>query len=437
MKINKIKIMGMVLIFCFYCMAAFSQLEFSGNIKINLSYFPAFPYEDDRFDSLINPDNFLSVHDIQLMDYVTAKIEGKDDTSSFAVWFGLDAYQIAQALYAAATGDETIALAQTLPFLGTEINTIELLRANVSFYVTEYLVFCLGRQQMYTGYGYGWNPIDFANPLKDPYDPEAELKGIDAVKMTFLLGNSFSTSISGLYTGSDTCNGLDFKNIMLLCENRFWFPGMEIMLSGLYEYDEEEEEDTLPASLGLGFKINLFDIGFYGEAAARWGSRNYYYELPANSIIKTDIIPSFLVGVEYVFPDELTAILEYFYNGEGLSNDEKEYYEQAVEQTVTIFGYPSSEQISMIIPGYVNKHYILCHLLYPFYDLNMDTYVTVLFSPDGLSLNILPGVSFQLTGSLSVSFGYTGLYDFDGKRINETSLSPVKHRIEIEGSYYF
>lgn len=439
MKKNMIKVFCMGFILFLYCSPVFPQPGFSGSIRTNLAYFPAFPYEDDRFDTLINPGNFLNIHDIQFINYCTAKIEGQDDTSSFALWFGLDVYQIAQALYTVASGDEIIILTETLPFLGTRINTIELLRANIGFYITEYLFFRLGRQQMHTGYGYGWNPVDFANTLKDPYDPEAELKGIDAAKMTFTIGNSFSASVSGVYTGDDADDGIDFKDIMLLSENKIWFPGIEIMLNGLYEYDEEKGEDTFPSSLGLGLKFNLFDIGFYGEAAARFGSRNVYYDSPDNSVIKTGTIPSFLAGMEYMFPNELTAVLEYFYNGEGLSNDEKDYYEQAVEQAVADpeSGHPSSEQIAMIVPGYVNKHYILCHLLYPFYDLNMDAQLLALFSPDGLMLNLLPGLSFHLTGSLTLSLRYTGLFDFDGERINEASLSPVKHVIEIEGWYYF
>jgi hypothetical protein len=230
---------------------------------------------------------------------------------------------------------------------------------------------------------------------------------------------------------------MDFKNIMILSENKIWLPDLEVMVNGLYEYDEEEGEDTYPSSIGLGFKFNFFDIGIYGEAATRFGSRNTYYDSPGFSVIKTDTIPSILAGMEYVFPNELMAALEYFYNGEGLSDDEKDNYEQTVKQTIAFYNYPASSQINMIVPGYVNKHYILCHLSYPFYDLNLDAHLLALYSPDGQMLNLLPGITFNVTGSLTVSLGYTGLFDFNGDRINEASLSPVKHIIDIEGCYYF
>ena len=270
---------SVMILFClFIVLSAWGELFFSGSLKTNLTYFPAFPYEDNRFETLINPDNFLGFHDIQLTNLITVKMEGNDEKSFFALWFGFNTFRIAEALYAAASGDtdQTWALDETIPFLGTEIGTVELLRANISFYATDALLFTLGRQQMHTGYGYGWNPIDFANPLKDPYDPEAELKGIDAVKITLSLGNIFATSVSGVYSGDDAYNGINFEDIMVLSESTLFLPGIEIMLNGLYEYDDEEGEDTTPASIGLGFKFNLFDIGFYGEGAARFGSRNYY-----------------------------------------------------------------------------------------------------------------------------------------------------------------
>jgi len=435
-KIKAIMIFSVVLVL-YSSIFTFADTTFSGSLNTLLTSYIAIPYEDDRFDSLLNPGNFLQVHDLQLTQDFTLKIEGSDDTSAFSLWCGFNTYQIAQALLAAATGNPTgtATLSETLPLLGTQINTIELLRANISFYVTDMLQCTIGRQQMHTGYGYGWNPTDFANPLKDPYDPDAELKGIDAAKMTLAFGNVFSTSVCGLFTGDAAPTGVEFKNIMLLSENTLWLPGMEITLNGCYEYDEDEEEDTIPTAIGAGLKFNLFDIGFYGEGAARFGSRNRYYDtpVPGASIIKTDILPSILGGIEYTFPNELMLVLEYFYNGEGLSSNEKDYYEQNVVAT----GIPTSGQISMIIPGYVNYHYILCHLFYPLYDLNMDLSLLTLYSPDGYMLNVLPGIVFNLTGSLSVSLGYTGLFTFDKNILSEATLSPVKHIIEIKGQYFF
>jgi hypothetical protein len=430
------------IIICLFCCVCYlvplsAEILFSGSLKTTLSLLLEFPYEDDRFDTLINPGNVLGVHDLQAANYLVTKLEGEENNTFFGLWLGFNTYRIADALYAAASGDELLVLSESLPFLGTEIGTVELLRAHISFYASDFLVFSIGRQQMQTGYGYGWNPMDFANPLKDPYDPKAELKGVDAVKMTLTLGTAGSVSVSGLYNGDDGSDGIDFEHIMLLSENTFYLPGFEVMVTGLYEYDEDEGEDRTPAGAGLGFKANIFDIGVYGEGAARFGSRNYYYDESMNAVIKTGPLFSALAGIEYVFPNEFMIVAEYFYNGEGFNDDEKIRYEESVLAAVTAFGAPLSEQLLMIIPGYLNQHYILCNLSYPLYDQNMELQCMALFSPDGLMLNVLPRVVFNISGSLTVSLGYTGLFDFAGDLINEASLNPFAHMLSFEGSFYF
>jgi len=431
-------ILSLVLLTLFILNGA-SQPSFGGSIKTSLIYNIAFPYEEDRFDNLINPGNFLDIHDIQLTNYFTGKIEGADETSSFSLWITLNTYQIAKALEAAAYDDEkqTLVVNETLPFLGTQFTTISLLRAYISFYVNDILSFTFGRLQMHTGYGYGWNPVDFTNPLKNPYDPDAELRGVDAVKATISFGNVFAASASGVYTGEGVETGLDVKSIMLSGETTLWLPGIEIIMNGLYEYDESRSEDRIPSAIGAGCKFNLFDIGIYGEGALRFGSRNIYYNFSRNTFLKTDMLFSALAGIEYVFPNELMAVVEYFYNGEGMSDIEKDDFRQSVQEVINMSGYPSSQQLLSIIPGYLNKHYILCNLTLPLYDLDMDMQLLALFSPDGLMLNLMPSLSFQLTGSLTVSVGYTGLFDLSDNGLNEASLSPVKYMTDVTVWYYY
>jgi hypothetical protein len=417
-----------------------AEVGFSGDVTVSLTSLLAFPYDDERFDTLLNPGNVMGIKDLLLTHRVIAKLNGSDErrTSSFSLWCSLDTYRIAEALLAAAYNDplQTTAVSETLPFLGTEIGTIEVMRANIGFYVGEYLLICLGRQQMHTGYGYGWNPIDCANPLKDPYDPEAELRGVDGVKMTISLTHTFATSLSGIYMGDPT-NGIDFKEVMVLSENTIWLPDIEIMLNGLFEYDEHEGEDTMPSAIGAGFKLNIFDIGVLGEGALRFGSRTSFYDSAAYPDVKTEMLFSALGGLEYVFPNELSVALEYVYNGEGMNKEEKTDYEHAVAAAIGSAGMPSASQINMIIPGYLNRHYMLCHMLYPLYDINTEVQLLTLFSPDGLMLTILPSISFTIAGNLTVTAGYTGLFDFDKEHINEASLSPSQHMVEIEAVFYF
>ncbi|MBN1700058.1 MAG: hypothetical protein JW881_21285 [Spirochaetales bacterium] len=419
----------------------YADVGFSGDLTLSLTSYLAFPYNDERFDTLINPGNYAGVKDLSLSHTITAKLDGSDEASlsTFSLWCAFDTYRIAEALFAAAAGDpaQTAAVSETLPFLGASFGTVEVIRANVAFYAGDAVRLCAGRQQMYTGYGYGWNPIDFANPIKNPYSPEAELMGVDGIKATLTADNTASTSISCIISG-DTPGGIDFRDAAIVSENTLRFPDVEMVLNGLYEYDGHEGEDGVPSALGCGIKANVFDIGVYGEAALRFGSRKRYYDLPsAEPAVKTEAVFSGLAGIEYVFPGETALVLEYFYNGEGMSEKEKTDYEEIVEAAVGAAGAPSATQIGMIVPGYINRHYILCRLEYPLYDIDSDAELTVIFSPDGLMLNVLPAFSVSVTGNLTVTAGYTGLFDFDGNRINEASLSPASHMAEIKAVYYF
>ncbi|MBA7651504.1 hypothetical protein ES703_59323 [subsurface metagenome] len=66
---------------------------------------------------------------------------------------------------------------------------------------------------MLTEYGYGWNPINFANPLKDPFDSDQELKGVDALTIRYYLGNLFTIKLAGIYREELFTNGVDYSNL--------------------------------------------------------------------------------------------------------------------------------------------------------------------------------------------------------------------------------
>ena len=83
-KLKMIMIFSVIMLF--YSSAfIFAEITFSGSLNTLLTSYIALPYEDDRFDSLLNPGNFLEVRDLQLTQDFTLKIEGSDGTSAFSV----------------------------------------------------------------------------------------------------------------------------------------------------------------------------------------------------------------------------------------------------------------------------------------------------------------------------------------------------------------
>ena len=160
--------------------------------------------------------------------------------------------------------------------LGETIISFNMLRLSANVYLSDNFSFEIGRQSMLTGYGYGWNPIDFANPLKNPTDPDAELRGVDGISFKIYMGDIASMKIYGILPNDFLSVGLDYEEVKAGGEITFNAPGFEFKMAGFYDYDSTEGSDAYTPTLGTGFIVDILGVGFYGEAAFRKGSRNYF-----------------------------------------------------------------------------------------------------------------------------------------------------------------
>ena len=416
---------------------SFGDVSLSGKAEIGLTAALAFPYDQSRFNTPLNPANFQGIEDLMVVTDFLGKLSGKDEATDFSVWLAVKPYYLGQALLAASTGsggdaiDQTAAVSESLPLLGYKVNTIDLLRANIGWYISDFLVLRIGRQSMLTGYGYGWNPIDFINPVKDPYDPDQELKGVDALTAQFYLGNVFTFKLAGIYRTEGLTGSTDFDNLQAGTEITVSLPGIEVKTTGFFDHDDSEGEDSYVSALGLGIKNDVGGTGIYGEGALLKGSR---YNFPAASTgdysRKQDWLFSGLVGAEYTFGSEISATLEYFYNGEGLDIDDRRLYREGLDFHNSN-GVPPTDYLLIYRPGYFSSHYILFSLYFPQYDLNTDFQLSFLYSPDSGALNILPQFTFLISGSLSIDLGYAGLFSLKSGQEDEAELSPINHLVKL------
>lgn len=287
---------------------------------------------------------------------------------------------------------------------------------------------------MLTGYGYGWNPIDFINPVKDPYNPDLELMGVDALTAQFYMGNVFALKLAGIYRTEGLTESTDFDNLQAGVEITASFPGFEVKTTGFFDHDGSEGEDSYVSALGLGIKSDVGGAGIYGEGALLKGSR---YNFPAASAAsigdysrKTDWLFSGLVGAEYTFESEISATLEYFYNGEGLDLDNRRLYREGLDHWFLNDG-PPTDYLLIYRPGYFSSHYMLLSLYFPLYALDSDFLLSFLYSPDSRVLNIMPQFTFLISGSLSIDLGYVGLFSLKSGQEDEADLSPVNHLVKL------
>ncbi|MBB6480702.1 hypothetical protein [Spirochaeta isovalerica] len=418
-----------------FLIPAAAQAEFSGTAEIGFSA----NITDGDFDSLLNPGNMMEMKDLSMNTSLIARFDAGDEKTTFSAWFSLKEYPIGQALMASAYNSDTFpdpdsvtlaATGEVIALAGDTIFSLDIMRFSANVALGDSVSLIVGRQSMLTGYGYGWNPIDFANPLKDPSDPDTALRGVDALAFSADFGYIANLKVYGILPDDLLASGIDFEEIKGGGELTFYLPGFEVKLTGLYDYDAAEGSDAYVPSLGAGFLADLFGLGFYGEAAVRKGSRNNFVD-GTDLSRKTEWIFSALAGVEYTFPSELYAVVEYFYNGEGYDNDERNEIEAAMALS------PTTDLMSMYRSGYFARHYIMLSLMQPLYSINTDLNLTAIFSPDSGALMILPSVSYNFSGNFSGRIEYSGLFDLYNDGFSEVSALPVKHIISTVFTYSY
>jgi len=176
------KILFIIITAAVILLPMFAQADFSGSADI--TFIGNIP-ESDGYDSLMNPGNILGIEDFVMMPSLIAKLDAGDESTTFSAWFSMKEYPIGQGLLASTYVSMQAGYPDSLDYLytsefiaaaGDRIYSFDLMRLSANVYLTDNLSMEIGRQSMLTGYGYGWNPIDFANPLKNPADPDAELR---------------------------------------------------------------------------------------------------------------------------------------------------------------------------------------------------------------------------------------------------------------------
>jgi len=184
-----------------------------------------------------------------------------------------------------------------------------------------------GKRVTKWGKGYAWNPVAFVDRPKDPEDPEEALQGY------YLLGGDFIRSFDG------PLQTLAFTPVILPVyediNDEFGQTGYVNVAAKLYALLWDTDLDLLFFSghsrttrLGGDFSKNLLtNLEIHGEVA--WIQDFQEIDFLENGQVATreSNVWSYLLGLRYLTETDLTAILEYYHNGEGVDpNDLKNMY---------------------------------------------------------------------------------------------------------------
>ncbi|MCK4545697.1 hypothetical protein KAU43_09165 [candidate division WOR-3 bacterium] len=437
----------MLIVICFFNLPAFTETSMSGELNLDIIFFPVFPYTNNRFDGILNYNNFQNIHDLNFSTNALIKYIGGDDKIDFNMWLYLSKYNIVQPLLAASYGDtiQTAYVYDVLNSFGGSYDKFDIYRANIGWYIGNNLLVKIGRQNTLSGYGYAWNPSNFINPVKNPFIPYLEIKGVDALSFKYYYGNLISFSITSIYRSPLIEEGIDFKYIQYSSCMKLSIPKFEIYIDGFYDYDRNKGEDSYVPAIGAGTKIDIAGVGIYGEGALLVGSRNIY---PSFQTVDSMYIPvllkktdeiyySYLIGAEYTFGSGFMTTMEYYYNGEGYSREDRENFKNGLDYYNRFMGYVPSDFIMLYKPGSFAKQYIFVNLFYPLYDFNLSFNFSSMYSIDSYGFNLIPSVVFEPFGCFAITFRYLSLLSLKSGEYNEEFFSPVKNIVQIEFKYNF
>ncbi|MFZ5861138.1 MAG: hypothetical protein ACOYVH_10435 [Spirochaetota bacterium] len=184
--------------------------------------------------------------------------------------------------------------------------------------------FRFGKATVKWGVGYFFSPADIINLEQiSLFDPTAQREGPLQFRVLMPFGPSQNTV--SFYTIFDTSNP-DFSTTALAGKAEFVLGRYELGVSGYYRDDTAERAAlTLTGPLG---KFDVFAEGVISRGSPKtfysFSTSAPYYSTSASKDHRTTLYPSATAG--FLYNDQnnnITAIAQYYYNGEGYADSER------------------------------------------------------------------------------------------------------------------
>lgn len=205
------------------------------------------------------------------------------------------------------------------------------------FQLGDSVYFRFGKATVKWGVGYFFSPADIINlePINF-LDPTAQREGPVQFRVYIPYGSSQNTlSFYAIFPNNATP---DFANTALAGKAEFVFGNYELGLSAYYRNDTTER-----AAATLTGPAGPFDV--FAEAVVAWGSPKTFYTFSTSapyyssstpSDHRDTLYPSATAGLLYNDQNNIiTAIAQYYYNGEGYSETDRSSATSALQTLLT------------------------------------------------------------------------------------------------------
>ncbi len=185
-----------------------------------------------------------------------------------------------------------------------------------------------GKRVTKWGKGYAWNPVSFVDRPKDPEDPEEALEGYYVVAGDFIRSFdgplqtlAFTPVILPVYEDvNDEFGETGHVNVAAKLYALLWDMDLDLLFF---------TGDSRTTRWGVDFSKNLLsNLEIHGEVAWIQNFQSMTFLENGQVLTHESNVWSYLAGMRYLTETDLTAIFEYYHNGEGVNpGDLKNLYD--------------------------------------------------------------------------------------------------------------
>jgi len=303
----------------------------------------------------------------------------------------------------------------------------------------------VGKKSYRWGKGYAWNPVGFINRHKDPNDPEEALEGyitteVDLIKSFSgpLQTAALTTVILPVWQGVNEDFG-EINNVNLAAKLYLLYRDTDIDLI-LYTGDSRSTR------YGLDFSRNLapnFEI--HGELGYVPGQRRVVLQDDGSALVQETAALSYLLGLRYLWENDITGIIEYYHNDAGYTEEEMERFFQLISDGENQFLASGSDVLlerarDMSLRGYgkpqPGRNYLYARFT------QKEPFDILYFSPGLFTIINLDDKSY----SISPEMVYTGFTNWElrlrfsylnGGKFTEYGEKMNSNKLELRVRYFF
>lgn len=298
-----------------------------------------------------------------------------------------------------------------------------------------------GKKLLKWGKGYAWNPAGFVERPKDPNEPDLAREGYTIVGGDWIFsrdGNLQTIAITPVYlpVTDDINNDFGAIDNNIAAKVYFLYRNTDIDLMFLSDGSRSER-------YGLDFSFNVktnFEV--HGEYAYITDFRQKLLDVRGNLTTNIEDVESLLLGMRYLTESDATFIIEYYYNGAGLTESQLRNFYLLIAD---LPNQPDSEAAldkirSIAASGYV-KQTVMQKYMYirimqkdPFDQLYWTPAITAIVNLQDQSYNLSPEISYTGVTNLELRLKINVL---EGDRYSEFGEKQNDQKYELRARYYF